>query len=184
MEDYPKTTIEFEQRFGTEEACLKYLAKSRWPDGFYCPRCGHKKACIAKRGVYRCKNCDYQVSVTSGTIFHGTRKPLQLWFHAIWYITSQKNGVSAMGLKQVLGLNRYETVWIWLHKLRRAMVRPGRDSLSGAVNHISYHRGRPERIRVDNGPEFISKVLDSWTYENNIKLEFSRPGKPTDNAFT
>jgi transposase-like protein len=133
MEDYPKTAIEFEQRFTTEEACLKYLAKIRWPEGFYCPRCGHKKAWACQRGVYRCKNCDYQVSITAGTIFHGTRKPLKLWFHAIWYITSQKNGVSAMGLKQVLGLNRYETVWIWLHKLRIAMVRPGRDLLSGIV---------------------------------------------------
>jgi len=133
MEDYPKTTIEFEQRFTTEEACLKYLAEIRWPEGFYCPRCGHRQAWITKRGVYRCKNCDCQVSITAGTIFHGTRKPLKLWFHAIWYITSQKNGVSAMGLKQVLGLNRYETVWIWLHKLRIAMVRPGRDCLSGTV---------------------------------------------------
>lgn len=133
MEDYPKTTIEFEQRFSTEEACHKYLAKIRWPEGFCCPRCGNRKAWVTKRGLYRCKNCDYQVSITSGTIFQGTRKPLQLWFYAMWYITSQKNGVSAMGLKQVLGLNRYETVWIWLHKLRTAMVRPDRDCLSGIV---------------------------------------------------
>ena len=133
MEDYPKTIIEFEQWFSTEEACHKYLTKIRWPEGFCCPRCGHRKAWIMKKGLYRCKNCDYQVSITAGTIFQGTRKPLQLWFHAIWYITSQKNGVSAMGLKQVLGLNRYETVWIWLHKLRTAMVRPDRDCLSGIV---------------------------------------------------
>ena len=159
MEDYPKTTIEFEQRFGTEEACLKYLAKIRWPDGFYCPRCGHKKAWIAKRGVYRCKNCDYQVSITSGTIFHGTRKPLQLWFHAIWYITSQKNGVSAMGLKQVLGLNRYETVWVWLHKLRRAMVRPGRDSLSGAVEVDEAYIGGQKAGKRGRGAAGKSLVL-------------------------
>ena len=159
MEDYPKTTIEFEQRFSTEEACLKYLAKIRWPDGFYCPRCGHKKAWIAKRGVYRCKNCDYQVSITSGTIFHGTRKPLQLWFHAIWYITSQKNGVSAMGLKQVLGLNRYETVWIWLHKLRRAMVRPGRDSLSGAVEVDEAYIGGQKAGKRGRGAAGKSLVL-------------------------
>jgi len=44
------------------------------------------------------------------------------------------------------------------------------DTVVDILNHISYHRGRPERIRVDNGPEFISKVLDNWTYENNIKL--------------
>jgi transposase-like protein len=86
-----------------------------------------------KRGLHWCCRCDYQVSVTAGTIFQNTRKPLQLWFNAIWHVVSQKNGVSARGLQRVLGMKRYETVWIWLHKLRTAMVRPGRDRLSGTV---------------------------------------------------
>ncbi|MDP8215596.1 MAG: IS1595 family transposase [Candidatus Euphemobacter frigidus] len=133
MEDYPKAILEFEQRFTTEQACHDYLFQLRWPDGFCCPRCHCRKAWHTRRGLYRCEHCDFQVSVIAGTIFQSTRKPLRLWFRAIWYITNQKNGVSALGLQRTLGLSRYETVWTWLHKLRAAMVRPDRDRLSGIV---------------------------------------------------
>jgi len=84
-------------------------------------------------GLIRCIECHNDISVIAGTIFHGTRKPLKLWFQAIWYITSQKIGGSALGLKRVLGLNSYQTAWSWLHKMRRAMVRSGRQPLSGTV---------------------------------------------------
>lgn len=133
VEDYPRTILEFEQLFATEEACREYLFQLRWPEGFCCPRCGHRQAWATKRGLYRCRHCDYQVSVTAGTIFQDTRKPLRLWFRAIWHVTSQKIGVSALGLQRVLGLPRYETTWTWLQKLRVAMVRPGRDRLSGII---------------------------------------------------
>jgi len=133
MEDYPKTILEFEKRFATEEACRQYLFDVRWPEGFCCPRCGHSEAWYTKRGLYRCQGCDSQISVTAGTIFQDTRKPLRLWFRTIWYVINQKNGVSALGLKRVLGLGSYQTAWTWLHKLRTAMVRPGRDRLSGTV---------------------------------------------------
>jgi transposase-like protein len=86
-----------------------------------------------KRGLYWCQQCHYQVSVTAGTLFHDTHKPLRLWFEAMWYVTNQKHGVSALGLQRVLGVGSYHTAWKWLHKLRRAMVRPGRDRLSGVV---------------------------------------------------
>jgi transposase-like protein len=133
VEDYPRTILEFEQLFATEEACRGYLFQLRWPEGFCCPRCGHRQAWATKRGLYRCRHCDYQVSVTAGTIFQDTRKPLRLWFRAIWHVTSQKIGVSALGLQRVLGLPRYETTWTWLQKLRVAMVRPSRDRLSGII---------------------------------------------------
>lgn len=133
MEDYPKTLLEFEQRFATEEACLEYLVRMRWPGGFQCPRCGCLAAWMTRRGLYLCRRCRFQVSVTSGTVFQGTRKSLRLWFRAIWYVTNQKHGVSALGLQRVLGLRSYRTAWTWLHKLRHAMVRPGRDRLSGMV---------------------------------------------------
>jgi transposase-like protein len=84
-------------------------------------------------GLVRCAGCDYQVSVTAGTVFQDSRLPLTLWFRAAWWVTSQKNGVSAMGLQRVLGLKSYKTAWTMLHKLRHAMVRPGRDRLQGRV---------------------------------------------------
>ncbi len=133
MEDYPKTLLEFEQRFATEEACIDYLFKLRWPEGFRCPRCGHRKAWGRKRGVYRCARCRFETHLTAGTIFQDTRKPLRLWFRAIWHLTSQKYGANALGLMRVLDMGCYQTAWTWLHKIRRAMVRPGRDRLSGIV---------------------------------------------------
>jgi transposase-like protein/ribosomal protein L37AE/L43A len=133
MEDYPTTILQFEARFATEEACREYLVSLRWRDGFRCPNCTHAKAWRTQRGLLHCALCGHQTSVTAGTIFQDTRKPLRLWFRAMWHVTSQKSGVSALGLQRVLGLGSYETAWIWLHKLRRAMVRPGRDRLSGTV---------------------------------------------------
>jgi transposase-like protein len=86
-----------------------------------------------QRGLYWCQECNYQASVTAGTLFNDTHKPLRLWFEAMWYVVNQKSGVSALGLQRVLGLGSYHTAWNWLHKLRRAMVRPGRDRLSGEI---------------------------------------------------
>jgi transposase-like protein len=94
--------------------------------------------------LFQCAACDYQVSVTAGTIFQGTRKPLATWFRAIWWVTSQKNGASALGLQRILGLRSYQTAWAWLHKLRRAMVRPGRDRLTGRVEVDETYIGGPE----------------------------------------
>jgi transposase-like protein/ribosomal protein L37AE/L43A len=133
MGNYPETVLEFEACFSTETDCRQYLAAIRWPDGFRCPNCECPEAWITERGLWHCTGCGHQTSVTAGTIFQDTRKPLRLWFRAMWYLVSQKQGVSALGLQRVLGLTRYETTWIWLHKLRTAMVRPGRDRLSGTV---------------------------------------------------
>lgn len=132
-EDFPRGLLEFEARFATEEACRDYLAQLRWPEGFVCPRCQAKSAWSAQRGRFICVTCRYQASVTAGTIFQDTHKPLRLWFRAMWHVTSQKNGASALGVQRVLGLGSYLTAWTWLHKLRRAMVRPGRDRLEGRV---------------------------------------------------
>ena len=132
-EDYPRTLPELERRFSSEQACREYLFILRWPEGFICPRCSGKTAWPTSRNLWKCGSCSYQVSVTAGTIFQDSHLPLTVWFRAIWYITSQKNGMSAQGLQRVLGLGSYETAWVLLHKLRRAMVRPGRDRLKGTV---------------------------------------------------
>jgi transposase-like protein len=133
MEEYPKTLAELERDFSTEEACGRYVFQLRWPDGFVCPRCGSTKAWTTKRGLSTCAGCKHQLSVKAGTIFAGSRAPLTMWFRAIWWVTSQENGASAKGLQRILGLGSYETAWTWLDKLRRAMVRPGRDRLAGVV---------------------------------------------------
>ena len=131
--DYPTSLPEFEARFATQEACVRYLAQLRWPNGFVCPNCGGHDVWMTSRGLWHCRACDRQTSATAGTVLHGVRSPLSLWFRAMWHITNQKYGANALGLKRALGLGSYQTAWEWLHKLRRAMVRPGRDRLSGTV---------------------------------------------------
>lgn len=148
VEDYPRTLAELEARFGTEQACRDYLLKLRWPEGFVCPRCGTRSAWRSNRNLLVCAGCQYQGSLTAGTMFQDTRKPLTLWFRAIWWVTTQKNGASALGLQRILGLGSYVTAWTWLHKLRRAMVRPGRDRLSGRVEvDETYVGGLEEGVR-------------------------------------
>jgi transposase-like protein len=83
--------------------------------------------------MFYCRSCHAIVSVTAGTVFHRSKIPLRLWYRAMWWMTNQKVGINAMGLQRLLGLSSYKTAWIMLHKLRRAMFRPGREQLSGDV---------------------------------------------------
>jgi transposase-like protein len=153
MEDYPRSLAEFEARFSTEAACQEYLMALRWPGGFRCPRCGSRRAWPTTGGRLECASCGHQTSVTAGTIFQDTRKPLTTWFRAMWWLTSQKTGVSALGMQRVLGLGSYKTAWTWLHKLRRAMVRPGRDRLKGRVEVDEAYVGGLEEGRPGRGQD-------------------------------
>ena len=143
-DDYPQTLREFEKRFATEDACRAYLLRLRWPEGFVCPRCGGSGAWAGTRGRLICAGCRYQGSVTAGTIFQDTHQPLWIWFRAAWHVTRQKTGANALGLQRVLGLGSYVTAWMMLHKLRRAMVRPGRDRLRGRVEVDEFYVGGEE----------------------------------------
>ena len=146
-EDYPRTILELERRFSDEAACRQYLFVLRWPQGFVCPGCGGRTAWPMKRGLWLCRGCRRQVSVTAGTIFQDSHLPLTTWFRAMWHVTSQKNGMSALGLQRTLGLGSYKNAWAMLHKLRRAMVRPGRDRLRGVVEvDETYWGGEEEGV--------------------------------------
>ena len=131
--DYPRTYQEFRDWFSDDGACLEYLGQLRWPDGFTCPRCGGRDSWRTAARLWMCAACGVKTSATAGTIFHRSHSPISTWFAAVWFVTSQKNGVSAQGLQRVLGFGSDETAWAWLHKLRRAMVRPDRERLSGIV---------------------------------------------------
>ena len=132
--DCPRGWAELNAWFPDDDACLEYLGDLRWPQGLVCARCGViDEPWVQSRGRLTCRACRHQTSVTAGTIFDKTRTPLTTWFAAAWYITNQKFGASALGLQRVLGLGSYQTAWTIQHKLRRAMVRPDRDLLSGLV---------------------------------------------------
>ena len=155
-EDYPRTLLELEQRFSDEAKCRAYLFALRWPQGFVCPACGAGGLAI-RRDLWRCARCGRETSVTAGTIFQDSKLPWTVWFRAMWQVTSQKSGVSALGLQRVLGLGNYKTAWSLLHKLRRAMVRPGRDPLSGVVEVDEAYWGTEETgVR---GRQSVDKAL-------------------------
>jgi transposase-like protein len=158
-EDFPKTLLELEQRFSTEEACVEYLASLRWPDGWVCPRCGGAKAWSIRRHRWRCDHCRYEMSVTAATIFQDSHLPLTIWFRAMWQISSQKNGISALGLQRVLGLGSYKTAWAMLHKLRRAMIRPDRDRLDGVVEVDETYWGGEETGSIGRRAELKSLII-------------------------
>ena len=159
MEIYPKTLEEFEEWFATESACRDYLFSLRWPNGFACVRCGHEKCWSMANGLYECSLCGFQNSITAGTIFQDTKKPLTIWFRAMWHVTTQKYGTNALGLQRVLGLGSYRTAWTWLHKLRRSMVRPGRDRLSGEVQVDESYIGGKKPGKRGRGAEGKALVL-------------------------
>ena len=132
---YPLSILEFQERFATEEACREYLFASRWPDGFVCPACGSARAgeMHRRRLLWQCKDCGQQTSATAGTVMHGTRTPLRTWFWAAYLVATHHPGISAKQLQRQLGLSRYETAWLILQKLRRAMVAPEREPLKREV---------------------------------------------------
>lgn len=171
-EDYPQNLLEFETRFSTDDSCREYLFRLRWPEGFVCLRCGGRTGWPGTRDRIICGACRYQASVTAGTLFDRTRKPLRLWFRAMWYVTSQKNGGSAIGLQRMLGLGSYPTAWAWLHKLRRAMVRPGRDRLNGEVEiDETFVGGKEEGV---SGRETETKALVAIAVEKQGRNDFDR----------
>lgn len=134
--DYPQTLAQFDARFSTEEACVDFLRSVRWPQtGFLCPSCSSSSPpWPTSRGLLKCRECGRQASITAGTPLEKTRKPLRMWLQAMWFVASQKRGMSAVDLQRLLGLGSYQTAWAWLHKLRRVMVVPGRDKLTGWVD--------------------------------------------------
>jgi hypothetical protein len=158
--DQPRSLLEFQRDFPDEAACVRYLAGRRWPAGFVCPACGATRAYeLADRRVWQCAACRVQTSLTAGTVLHGTRLPLMTWFWAMYLAATLNTGISAQQLRKQLGLRRYETAWMLLQKIRRAMVNPGREPLSGEVEvGETWVGGTPEapgQGRPSNDPKAL-----------------------------
>ena len=163
IEDFPMSEIEFEKRFNTEQACMDYLAKMKWPEEFCCQRCGHREYWISAKRLYICTRCETGHSLTAGTVMHGTKKPLTYWFKAMWWFTTRKSGVNAVNLKELLGLGSYQTAWAWLHKLRRCTIRQNREPLSDDVEVDEFFIGgqKPgKRGRGANGKTIVLAAVE------------------------
>jgi len=134
MIDYPANLIQFMDRFQTERDCLEYLASVRWKDGFDCPKCMNSHYWFYdKRKRFICTNCRCDVSVRAGTVMQDSKLSARIWLTAMWLFATQKDGISAKSLQDNLGINSYRSAWLLLHKLRAAMIRSGREPLSGLV---------------------------------------------------
>lgn len=190
--DFPRSIMDFQERFPDDAACLEYLAGSRWPGGFRCPGCGAASAWVLeRRHLWECAQCHHQASVTAGTVMHGTHTALRLWFWGAYLVATHSPGISAVQLQRQLGISRYETAWLMLHKLRRAMVAPEREPLSREVEvdetiiggRRDGHRGRQRdskalvgvvvevraagsgRLRLEVLPDASQATLTAWVKE-------------------
>src|SRR3954466_9682747 len=151
-DDLPEDMPSFLARFGTDEQCREYLSEARWPEGFRCAACGHDDAyTLRTKIVYECVACRKQHSLLAGTIFEQTKTGLSRWFLAVYLVTSSKGGIAATELRRQLGLGSYQTAWTWLHKIRKAMIRPDRQPLAGRVEADETYVGGPGRGKPGRG---------------------------------
>lgn len=183
-----RSLIEFQKEFPDNEACAKHIATQRWPNGFVCSRCGSKEAWyLSKRHLFDCKACRFQMSITTGTIFHGTRTPLVKWYWMIYHIAMDKVGVSIAEMQRLLDIKEYRTAWLMAHKIRKAMAdRDAQYSLAGLVEMDDTFFG-PKGTKRGRGSERKSTVLCAVSlYRDRQGNE--RPGfahmKVVDNAST
>jgi transposase-like protein len=167
--------LEFKRVFPDEDSCREYLFKMRWPDDFVCPRCGSVRYSYhSTRRLYECLGCRYQCSVTAGTVFHNTRTPLEKWFWAIFLMSRQKSGVSALGLKKMLDIGSYATMWLMCNKIRKAMAdRDANYKLAGLVEMDESYFGGKRSGRRGRGAE--GKTIVAVCCEN----DGGRPGYAT-----
>lgn len=172
---YPRNFEEFLDWFSTEEDCAAYLEWIRWPAGFVCAKCGGTKAWRTARGLWHCQGCQRQSSVTVGTVFEDSRKPLRLWFHVMWLMMAQKTGLSAKNLSDTYGFGSYQTAWGWLQKLRSVMIRIGRERLVGRVEvDEAYVGGQKEgtRGRGAEGKTLVLVAVEGYTKKKLGRVRF------------
>jgi Zn ribbon nucleic-acid-binding protein len=132
--DFPKTALEFEERFKTEEDCRDYWIEARWGGKPACARCHSTRVWTERAGfLFECAACGHQTSLTSGTLLEKTRKPFKMWFRAIFEISTRRTGISGKDFQRIMGFGSYKTAWSWLHKLRAAMVRSDSEPLGPFV---------------------------------------------------
>ena len=170
--------ISFQQRFGTEQACIEHLAALRWPDGYRCKKCGSQKAYQLKvqPRVFMCSKCNFQESVTAGTLLHRTKLPLLKWFWAAYLLAQDKRGISAMHLSRELNL-RYATAWTLLHKLRRALTDQGDRLLAGVVEaDETYYGGKGGPDSGGRSMGNKNKTLIAMAVERKLARGKKTPG--------
>ena len=131
----PVTFRDFHRMFPDDDACIEYLARWRWPDGFVCPACEATRAVrLRTRALWQCCSCRRQTSVTAGTVLHRTKLPLTTWLYALWLLARRKVSVSALQFAKETGIGSYKSAWGLLHKVRLVLSEDEANPLDeGAV---------------------------------------------------
>ena len=176
INNFPKTNIEFQEKFATEANCENYLFYITWDNAFLCSKCGHKAHWKAKNGLYICKKCEHQHSLKAGTIMQKSKKPLKMWFTAIWLFTSSKRGINAKDLERQLGIS-YPTAWLWHQKLKNSSFNPERTKLAGEVEVDEFYLGGKKKGKTGRGSENKLKVViavEKMQFENSDKVYVGR----------
>jgi len=176
MTDFPRSLPEFQRRFGDEAACAEYLAAVRWADGFRCPACGGGKGwrLSTKPFTWECADCSKQTSITAGTVMHGSKLELTMWFWAAYLMATHSNGISATQLQLQLGIGSYKTAWLLCAKLRRAMVNPDRNPLTGLVEVVEIVGDGPGRVRLAPIADYSAESIRAFVATNvaaGVKLK-------------
>jgi hypothetical protein len=178
MAGFPRSLIAFQRRFADEAACAAYLRGARWPDGFVCPTCGGRRGweLATKAWTHACAGCRRQTSVTAGTVLHGSKLPLTVWFWAPYLMATHSNGISALQLQKQLGLGSYRSAWMLCARLRRAMVAPGRNPLTGLVEVDETDlpcRSKNDPLGGGGGRSHRGKILIAGA----VEVQEKRPGR-------
>lgn len=172
--DYPKNLREFDKFFANEDACLSFLEKVRWESGFKCQSCGTEEYWPQATGLRRCKACRFDNSVKANSIYESSRLPLKTWFQAIWWVTSQKTGVSALNLQKNIGLGSYRSAWLLLHKIRSAMIHADRSLLQGEVEVDEAFIGGVRSGKRGRGAEGKQLIIIAAEYSGEKRVGRAR----------
>lgn len=170
---------EFTRRFGTEEQCRQYLFEQRWPDGFICPKCGAGKVYQLSDGTLQCAACHHQTSVTAGTVLHRSHLPLTKWFEALYFVSQDKRGISAVELQARLDVT-YKTAWYVLSRIRKAMGQwDNQHKLSGTIEFDDAFFGGPtagkKRGRgTEKAKVFVALSLDNKGNPRFLKMKTTK----------
>ncbi|MBI4953605.1 MAG: IS1595 family transposase [Myxococcales bacterium] len=131
---HPQSAADLGALYPNEVACRRYLEELRWGNGFRCPHCGSAgEPWRSSLALVACSDCRQLSSAVTGTVLHGSSRPLALWFRAAWDIVSRDAGVAIGTVQRTLGLQSEATAWACLEKLEGAMVQYQRDRLGALV---------------------------------------------------